>query len=70
MYTDSRGRVRFTYNGTRFEISKDGVLRAYARDRKFRGSENSQSVKVTMLDMRGMGMLYRAVNQQRKNARG
>jgi hypothetical protein len=70
MYTDSRGRVRFTYNGTRFEINKDGVLRSYKRDYLFNGSERAQGVNVRMLDMRGMGMLYRAVNQQRKNVTG
>jgi len=67
MYTDSRGRIRFTHNGTRFEINKDGVLRSYDRDRQFNGSEKAVSVNVNRLDRIGMGRLYRAVGQNRIN---
>lgn len=69
MRTDSRGRLRFTHNGTRFEINNKGVLRSYARDRQFDGSERAQEVNVSLLDINGMAKLYRSVGQHRKNAR-
>lgn len=67
MRTDSRGRLRFTHNGTRYEINEKGVLRSYTRDIAGNGTERAKDTNVTMLDMRGMGKLYRAVNQYRKN---
>lgn len=69
MRTDSRGRLRFTRNGTRYEINKNGVLRSYARDIAGNDTERAKDMNVTTLDMRGMSKLYRAVSQYRKNTR-
>ena len=65
MRTDSRGRVRFTYNGTRYEINKDGVLRAYRRGEFFTDSERSKLVNVNRLDHIGRTRLQRAIVQAR-----
>lgn len=65
MRTDSRGRVRFTHNGTRYEINKDGTLRAYRRDEFFGGSERAKLVDVNKLDVIGRDSLKRAIIQAR-----
>lgn len=70
MYTDPRGRLRFTHKGVRYEINKDGELRAYDRGTKFKDSERATSVTVTALDNVGMSKLYRAVGQFNINRRG
>jgi len=67
MRTDSRGRLRFTHNGQRFEINEKGILRAYAREIAGPGTERAKPANVTTLDNHGMSKLYRAVNQYRKN---
>lgn len=42
MKTDSRGRVRFTHGGTRFEVNKNGV-RGYIRYTSFKGVERERA---------------------------
>ena len=61
MRTDSRGRVRFTRRGTRYEINKYGVLRAYRRDEHFNGSERARLVNVYRLDSTGRLALREAI---------
>lgn len=65
MRTDSRGRVRFTHRGVRYEINKYGVLRAYERNTKFDGSERAKIVDVNRLDYVGRQSLQRAIVQAR-----
>jgi hypothetical protein len=65
MRSDSRNRFRFTHNHIRYEINKDGVLRAYRRGYYHNDSERAIPVPVQTLDRDGMSKLYRAVNSWR-----
>jgi len=65
MKKDSRGRVRFTRHGVRYEINKDGVVRAYHRDRQFKNSERAHVVTVRGLDTIGRWQLNDAIRTAR-----
>lgn len=62
---DSRGRVRFTYGGNRYEINKYGILRSYKRNTVFPGSERAQLVNVLSLDAEGRHTLQDAITKAR-----
>lgn len=70
MRTDSRGRIRFTHQGIRYEINNKGVLRTYARGAT-QNADSERAIKVPVLPLRGhgMSMLYRAVNTYHQNTR-
>lgn len=65
MYTDKRGRVRFTSHGIRYEINKHGEVRAYLRYQQHPNSERSIPVKVHGLDLTGRMKLDDAVRTAR-----
>lgn len=65
MRTDSRGRVRFTHRGVRYEINNKGVLRSYERDTIFNGSERAKIVDVNRLDYIGRSALQKAIVEAR-----
>ena len=54
MRKDSRGRVRFTVNHVRYEINKEGVLRAYRRGYDVHETERAMPVSVKALDYPSM----------------
>jgi len=65
MRTDSRGRVRFTHLGTRYEINSKGVLRAYARNVAGPDTERAKIVDVNRLDYHGRNSLKQAIIEAR-----
>jgi hypothetical protein len=65
MKKDSRGRVRFTNCGIRYEINRHGVIRAYVRDRHGRDTERKHPVVTHGLNAIGRFQLREAVKVAR-----
>ena len=61
MFKDSRGRVRFTRHGVRYEINKEGVVRSYRRGTVHANSERAHVVTTHPLDTVGRFQLTQAI---------
>ena len=75
MHIDSRGRIRFTHNGVRYEINRDGTLRSYRRfggNREFRTRTEhpTDGVDVNALGIGGSVKMLRAIRTHRARKEG